>query len=110
MKKRNIIIIILAAVVIIAVFWVFSYFQNQKESGVQENQISAEANNKNAAQLPEFAQVGGKEILELLLLLQQIKLDIGFFQDPNFMKLIDFYKKIEILEAEKGNPNPFKKI
>ena len=105
MKKRNIIIVILAAVVIIAAFWVFDYFQNRQ---VREDQVAA--NNGNAAKLPGFTQAGGKEILGLLLLLQQIKLDIGFFQDSNFMKLIDFYKKIEILEAEKGNPNPFKKI
>src|SRR3989338_565543 len=66
------------------------------QSNGEENKAAAEAR-------PELSQIGGKEILDLLLVLQQIKLDVCFFRDEKFSALRDFYKEIKISEEEKGN-------
>lgn len=107
-KKRNTTFILFAVIVILAVFTIFYYFRAQKSKTGQDN--IPNDSKEEIVQASELSRARGKEILDLLLILRQIKLDIGFFEDQNFRALKDFYQKIEILEEEKGNPNPFKKI
>ena len=96
-------------------FLSFGYLENQgvKEISALKSQISGletDSLKNTGAVSSESASAKGQDILELLLVLQKIKLDIDFFQNPDFKNLKDFYQKIEIKEEEKGNPEPFRQI
>jgi Tfp pilus assembly protein PilO len=60
--------------------------------------------------IEKISDFGNKSVLELLSILQTLKLNVSFFQKPSFKNLIDFYKKVEVSEEEVGRVNPFKPL
>lgn len=71
---------------------------NTEEIIAKFNRIAAVSN---------LSELKGKEIYDIITVLQQLSLDIDFFNESKFQNLADFRKEIEVSEEEKGTFNPF---
>lgn len=128
MNKKNIIIIIPAIVaLIVAGYFIFNYFKGGSGANVSQTSPAADSqnldngifapqqesssNNSNSLNLNlSDNSFSGKGINETIAILENLNLGIEFFADEKFIKLVDFSKKVEVREEEKGNFNPFKAI
>lgn len=60
------------------------------------------------SQSSNLSDFNGQDIYDLILTLEQVKLDINFFNDDKFRSFVDFTKEIKVSDEEKGNINPFR--
>lgn len=71
---------------------------NTEEIIAKFNRIAAVSN---------LSELKGKEIYDIITILQQLSFDIDFFSESKFQNLTDFRKEIEVSEEDKGTSNPF---
>lgn len=60
--------------------------------------------------ISNLSELNGKDIYDLILMLEQVKLNLDLFGNSKFIELKDFSQEITYAEQEKGNINPFKAI
>lgn len=130
MNKKNIILIIgIVVVIIIAAYLIFTYFGGKSEGDVSQTPSAAHGSSEDdgifAKATPssdpslDTVSVGlnlsdstltGKGIYDLMAVLERLDFGIEFFENEKFTKLIDFSKKVEVRDEEKGNFNPFRPV
>ena len=130
MNRKNIILIAgMAVAIVIAAYLIYSYFGdvNGKKSG-QTSSGSGNLNEDNGifTKTPSSSDFSsgvvsdnmnfsdqtltGRGIYDLISVLEKLNFGIEFFENEKFTKLIDFSKKVEVREEEKGNFNPFRAV
>jgi len=125
MNRKNVILAGITVAIIIAIYFGFSYFGGESGGDDAKTQSggSLEENNGIFEKMPssinssEDVVLGnmnltdstftGKGIYDLISVLEKLNFEIEFFENEKFLKLIDFSKKVEVREEEKGNFNPF---
>ena len=93
MNNIILILIVLLAIGASAYLW-YSYASTGTTAAVQRTSTQS-------GTTPEM-----KDLLDVLKILQTIKIDYTYLQDPNFKSLIDF-SPVLAEPTVKGRPNPF---
>lgn len=131
-KNKNIFLVIGGIIIIVLGYFVFNYFypsvsaENKKSSenifDEDDNKLQPPADYENSANISKEQRLAklqelsryknlsdfkGKEIYDLIQILEQLRLDIDFFNSASFKSLIDYTREVTVSNEEKGNTNPF---
>lgn len=62
------------------------------------------------SQYKNLSDFNGKEVYDLIQILEKLKLDMDFFNSAQFKNLVDYTYETAVSEEEKGNVNPFSSV
>lgn len=139
LNSKKIITIAVVIFIIVAGYFAYSYFLSEDKLVVNKNTedgILAENNEdedninkpvnssvspvmtreeslakfEKLSNVSNLSELNGKDIYDLILILEQVKLNLDLFGNRKFIELEDFSKEITYTDQEKGNINPFKVI
>lgn len=74
-------------------------------AGVAKEQSLAKL--QKLSQYKNLSDFNGKEVYDLIQILEKLKLDMEFFNSAEFKNLVDYTYEVAVSEEEKGNINPF---